>query len=87
MHKRDQDQSHFETGGDPAIELANEAGSMSCVSGKFVYKAYKEWRDGQLQRQAQLEEDDQSSKEIEPGLGWFEQDRRGSFVRRFLMDE
>ena len=60
---------------------------MSCVGGSFVYRSYREWRNGQLQRQAQLEKDDQSSKEIEPGLGWFEQDRRGCYARRFLMDE
>ena len=37
MHKRDQDLSHFETGGDLAIELAEEAGNMCCVSASFVY--------------------------------------------------
>ena len=42
MHKRDEDQSHFETGGNLATELANKAGSMNCASGSFVYRADRE---------------------------------------------
>ena len=87
MHKRDQDLSHFETGGKLAIELAEEAGEISCVSASFVYRDYKEWRQGQLQRDKQLTEDGQNSETFEEGLGWFLVDRRGSYARRFLMDE
>ena len=49
MHKQDSDQYHFETGGKLAIELAEEAGNISCVSASFVYRAYKEWGGDQVQ--------------------------------------
>ena len=42
---------------------------MSYVGHLFVYKSYKEWREGQVKRQELLQKDSKSSIEIEEGLG------------------
>ena len=45
MHARDKDQSDVETDNGLAIELVDKAGTITCASVYFVYRAYKEWRD------------------------------------------
>ena len=61
------------------MKVAGRVGESIGVGKSFVYKAYFEWRRGE----AALGE----REGHEDGRGWFEQDRRASYDRSFLLDE
>ena len=42
MYKHDTDESHVNSDEALVIELAEEAGHMTCASTSFVYKSYNE---------------------------------------------
>ena len=54
------------------------------MSTSFVYRCYKEWRDGQ---EVLAIEASEKGLELKSGRGYFLVDRRGSYERRFLLHE
>jgi len=83
MHNRDDINNTEVKGETMASTLAERAGSLLSVSRSFVYRTYKEWRDGQELRLIEAKE----KGEKFDGTGWFLQDQRGSYERRFLLNE
>ena len=67
-----------------AKDLAEKAGKLVGVSSSFVYRAYKEWREGQEEHAIRAKE---KGKTLDSNKGYFLQHRRGSYERRFLLHE
>ena len=83
MHDRDDDTNDQISSDTNATVLAEKAASLLSTSKTFVYECYKEWCDGQEHHSIKAEEE----KNKFNGAGWFLQDNRGSYERRFLLDE
>ena len=47
MQIRDSDRSHFEVGGKHASDMAAKVGDLLGTNRNAVYKAYKEWKNGE----------------------------------------
>jgi len=85
MHKRDEDKTHFECGGKHSAIIAQEVANTLRVTKKCVFKSYQEWRQGEAIRWGDAIE--ANSGTVPLGFGSFEQHKKGSYERSFLMDE
>ena len=84
MYERDDSTSTHVPAQAFAKDLAEKAGKLVGVSASFVYRAYKEWRDGQ--EELAIGEKEKGGN-FDSNRGYFLQDRRGSYERRFLLHE
>ena len=67
-----------------ASVLAERSGALLGLSKTFVYKAYKEWRDGQ---EAKVIERQKKNNNTINDSGWFEGEKRGAYERSFILHE
>ena len=67
-----------------ASMLATRSGELLGVSRAFMYWVYNEWKDGQ---ETKVIECKRKGEIINDDSGWFDFDGRGSYERRFLLDE
>ena len=77
MRDRDNDVSHFEVGAKHAIAIAAEVGDLLGVSKNSLYRAYSEWKAGEVSS-----DDDGHTR---PGA--FCAPKRGTYEKRFLLNE
>ena len=74
MQIRDADRSHFGVGGKHASNMAAKVGDLLGTNKNAVYKAYKEWKEGE-----RVEGDDDGP----PRPGAFHHQTMGTYERRF----
>ena len=72
MHKRNEDKAHFQCGGKAACVIAKEVASTLGISKTFLYRSYKEWRQGEATRWATVI--DANSGTVPLGFGSFVRD-------------
>ena len=81
MHERDIDKSHFECGGKHALLIAADVAKLLGSSRTFVYKSYREWRQGEVTRLAAAKEANNASS-VPLGFGSFEQARTRTIQKK-----
>ena len=97
MIKRYDVDIHDVNGGKKANEIAEEIGELFAITERTVYNYYNEWRDGEaerweeIQQQSESKDMDESEKQTLLasiyGFGSFQNEKRGSWERQFLLDD
>ena len=82
MYERDDANNASLSSNTHACVLAERSGDLLGLSKTFVYKAYKERRDGQ---EAKAIVRQKKNDDTIDNSGWFEGDKRGAYERSFIL--